>query len=416
MSYTWRLEPDADPASVGVDPAGLDRMAASFEQAVTEGALFGGAQVAVYVKGKRVLDMGGGVARRRTETEVAPDTMFVIFSCTKSLAALAMLMLYERGRFHYDEPVVTYWPSFADEVPEKRSVTIRQVMGHRGGFPAGPSWLTARYWPDRDAIRRAMEEVPLAWMPGKRNGYHAMNFGHVVNELVERIDGRDLGRFLAEEVTGPLGLGDLYVGLPDDPRLEERVAWIERSMGVSSPSAATGVTAGRGSASTGAGAPPRQTARTREPETRHAETPELSNPFNRPEIHRSVLPAAGGIATARDLARLHAALALGGTLDGVELVSPEGLRHCTTPTNRPGDVDETLRMPVRWGTGWHMGGMGQGSTVHTFGHGGMGGQVAFADPGRELAFAFTTTGQLQDTDFLTWRLGLQSGAFAACGT
>lgn len=126
-----------------------------------QGELFSGAQMAVYRHGRLVLDVGGGLARRRTGEPVTPDTLFVIFSATKGLAALAMWLLHERGAFDFDDPVVTHWPSFNAQVPAKDQVTIRHVMGHRGGFPTGPNWLTARWWGDRDALIRAMEEVPL---------------------------------------------------------------------------------------------------------------------------------------------------------------------------------------------------------------------------------------------------------------
>ena len=395
---TWRLDPDVDPGSVGVDGAKLDELATSLFTAIDEGALLHGAQLAVYRNGKRILDVGGGVARVRTEVAVTPETMFVIFSSTKGVAALAMLMLYERGKFHYDEPVVTYWPTFDSVVPEKRMITVRQIMGHRGGFPFGPEWLTAQHWPDREALRRGMEEVPLRWKPGEKNGYHPMNFGHVVNELIERIDGRDCGRFLAEEVFAPLDVRDFYVGLPDDEALEARVAWCYNPPGVMP-------VAWDRSAS-----PVDITAETPD---RYKETPELAEPFNRPEIHQAVLPAGGGIATARALGRVYAALALGGELDGVRLVRKESLDHATTPTNRSGEVDETITLPMRWGTGWHMGAYGRGSSLRTFGHGGMGGQVGFADPDRDLAYAFVTNGALK-REYWQWQFELQSLAFDAC--
>jgi CubicO group peptidase (beta-lactamase class C family) len=414
---TWRLDPEVEPEAVGMDGVTLDEIASRLFAAIDAGKLFGGAQIAVYRNGKRVLDAGGGIARRRTNACVNPDTMFVIFSSTKGLAALAMLMLYERTKFHYDEPVVKYWPTFDSQVPAKKMITIRQVMGHRGGFPGGPAWLTARYWNDRDAIRRAMEEVPLVWTPGEKNGYHAMNFGHAVNELIERIDGRDCGRFLAEEVFAPLGLGDIYLGLPEDQSLEERVAWVEGSQMGLTPAQATGITSTEvPSAQTAAsvvGQPPQPLRRGEETDQ---ETPELSNPFNRPAIWRAVLPAAGGIGTARDLGRVYAALALGGRLEDVQLVAKESLDHATTSTNRRGEVDQTIRLPMRWGTGWHMGGYGTASTLRTFGHAGMGGQVGFADPDKGLAFAFCTTGHLKPADYYLWRQELQSLAFAAIRT
>ncbi len=406
----WRLDAEVEPGSVGVDAATLDKMASIFSEAAESGELFGGAQLALFRAGKLVLDTGGGTARERTGMPVSPDTMFVIFSSTKGLAALAMLMLYERGKFHYDEPVIKYWPSFADQVPEKRSVTIRQIMGHRGGFPMGPAWLTARHWGDRQAIRRGMEEVPLRFTPGEKNAYHAMNFGHMVNELIERIDGRDCGQFLREEVFEPLGLRDIYVGLPDDAALEARVAWVDRTAQAANAAAATGVTS---ESDSGDAAAARTAAPTREISEEHRDTPELSEPFNRPAVHQAVLPAGGGISTARDLAAAYAPLALGGKLGDVRLVRKESLDHATTPTNRREDRDGTIRFNIRWGTGWHMGGYGRGSSLRTFGHGGAGGQVGFADPESGLAFAFTTTGQ-RKMEYARWRQDLQSLAFAAC--
>jgi len=408
----WRTEPEATPESVGMDPTVLDALVAEFEKTVDQGELFHGAQLAVYRRGVRVLEAGGGLARMRTRVPVTPESMFVIFSATKGLAGLAMLMLYERGKFHYDEPVVKYWPEFASAVPEKRQVTIRHVMSHRAGFPLGPRWLNVDHWGDREAIRRAMIEIPLRFTPGEKNAYHAMNYGHMINELCSRIDGRDCGQFLREEVFAPLGLRDLYVGLPEDAALEARVAWCyheivlnaARATGVAGPEAAS-------AAAPAVEAPELTEKRPIPPQYRN--TPELAHDFNRPETYRAVLPAAGGIAAARELAAVYAVLAQGGSGRGVSLVSADGLSQVTAPTNRPGDLDGTIGFPLRWGLGFHMGTHGRGSTMRTFGHGGAGGQIGFADPDRELAFAFLTNGELSP-DFVVWRYRLQGLAFKAC--
>ncbi len=384
-----------------MDRAALDRIAEDFARACEEGTRFHGAQLAIYRDGRRVLDVGGGLARVRTGIPVAADTLFVMFSCTKALAALAMLMLYERGCFHYDEPVVRYWPEFARVVPEKERVTIRHVLSHRAGFPGGPDWLTAEHWGDRATLRRAMEEVDLSFSPGEKNAYHALNFGHMVDALMERIDGRDCGRFLAEEVFGPLGLDDIYLGLPADERLEARVAWCynEMDLGVAR---STGVVApGHGDRQAPAGGTPRPTA------------PESAHPFNRPSTWRAGLPAAGGIATARDLTAVLAVLAGGGASGDVRLVSSEGIAAATAPTNREGELDGTVGWPLRWSTGFSLGFHGDGSTLRTFGHGGAGGQETFADPDRRLAWTFLTNGE-RSGDFIDWRYRLQSLAFAAC--
>jgi CubicO group peptidase (beta-lactamase class C family) len=407
----WRSEPEAAPETVGMDPEVLDALVADFAKALEAGELFHGAQLAVYRRGVRVLEAGGGLARVRTNVPVTSESLFVIFSSTKGLAGLAMLMLYERGAFHYDEPVTKYWPEFASKVPEKAAVTIRHVMSHRAGFPLGPKWLTAPHWGDREAIRRAMIEIPLRFTPGEKNAYHAMNYGHMLNELIERIDGRDCGVFLREEVFGPLGLRDIFVGLPDDPALEDRVAWCyhdivlnqARSTGVAGPESAN--------ATTEVEAP--ELAQKKEVPPEYRDTPELAHDFNRPETHRAVLPAGGGIATARDLACVYAVLAQGGSGRGALLVTPDGLAQVTACTTRPGDIDGTIGFPMRWGLGFHMGTHGRGSTLRTFGHGGAGGQIGFADPDRELAFAFTTNGELSP-DFVMWRYRLQGMAFEAC--
>ena len=415
----WRIDPEVKPASVGVDAADLDRMVKEFEETLAAGKLFHGAQMSVYRAGKRVLDAGGGMARVRTGVPVRPDSLFVLFSATKGLAGLAMLMLYERRKFHYDEPVSKYWPEFTRAVPQKAAVTIRHVMSHRAGFPLGPSSLTAEQWGDRAAIRQAMEEVRLRFTPGERNAYHAMNYGHMLNELITRIDGRDCGAFLREEVFGPLGLRDLHLGLPDDAALRERVAWCYNEIDLSpgrKAARATGVVSGEtlreraeGEAEDRMDPPPKRRA----PPERYADVPEMWHEFNWPETQRAVLPAAGAIGTARDLGAVYALLAQGGARGELALCSREGLAYATTPTNREGEKDGTIGFPIRWGLGFHMGMLGRGSTLRSFGHAGAGGQIGFADPDRELAFSFTTNGELAP-EFQLWRYRLQSMAFAAC--
>jgi len=406
----WRRDPEVEPAEVGMDRDVIERIVEDFASTCDTRERFHGAQMALYRDGRRVLDVGGGIARIRTEEQVREDTLFVMFSCTKALASLAMLMLYERGKFHYDEQVVAYWPEFARVLPEKAAITIRHVMSHRAGFPGGPDWLTARHWGDRAAIRRAMEEVELSFPPGQKNAYHAINFGHMVNELIGRIDGRDCGAFLREEVFDPLGLRDIYVGLPDDERLEARVAWCYNDMNLSA-ARSTGVVAPGHEDSAGEDAGPIAVASA--PSRDGLDVPELSHPFNRPATHRAVLPAAGGIATARDLTEVLSVLSLGGKRGDVELVSREGLAAATAPTNRASDLDGTVGWPLRWSTGFSLGFHGDGSTLRTFGHGGAGGQETFADPDRRIAWSFLTNGEISD-DFIDWRYRLQSMAFAAC--
>jgi CubicO group peptidase (beta-lactamase class C family) len=151
----------------------------------------------------------------------------------------------------------------------------------------------------------------------------------------------------------------------------------------------------------------------RAPPARYADIPEMWHEFNWPETQRAVLPAAGAIGTARDLGALYALLAQGGSRGDLALCSREGLAVVTSPTNREGEMDGTIGFPIRWGLGFHMGTLGRGSTLRSFGHAGAGGQIGFADPDRELAFAFATNGELAP-EFQLWRYRLQSMAFGAC--
>lgn len=397
---TWRSEPDAAPDSVGVDPAALDAIGRELEGALAEGRLFHGAALAVFRRGVCVLETGGGLARVRAGVPVTPETLFVLYSATKGLSGLGLLMLYERGAFHYDEPVARYWPEFASRVPEKAAVTIRHVLSHRAGFPLGPRWLDADHYGDREAIRRAMIEIPLRFRPGEKNAYHAMNQGHVANELYERIDGRDAGAFLRGEVFAPLGLGgDLHLGLPADPALEARVAWCYNSMALDAHSTGLGGADSEVAEESAGPSPP--------------DAPEEEHDWNRLSTWRAVLPAAGAIGTARALASVYALLARGGRDERAELVTRDGLAQATALTNREGEIDGVIGFPIRWGLGFHMGTHGRGSTLRTFGHAGLGGQIGFADPDRELAFAFATNGELHP-DFLRWRYRLQGMALSAC--
>lgn len=404
----WRRDPEVDPATVGMDPAGLDALAGSLDDALAEGKMFHGASVAVHRRGKLVLEAGGGTARVRTGEPVDPETLFVIFSATKGVAALAMLMLYERRKLHYDEPVTKYWPEFASLVPEKAAVSIRHVMSHRAGFPFEPKGLVPKLWGDREAIARALIEVPLEFIPGERNAYHAQNFGHMVNELILRIDGRDCGTFAREEIFDPLGIEDFWIGLPADEALEARVAWCYNKLDPRPSAGQTGVTGDEGGGR--ADAEMQATGEVYEPDpSRPGEWPERRHPFNRVETWRAVLPASNGIATAKALSSFYAALAK----QPPELVKRESLDAITAPTNRKSDKDDVIGFPIRWGTGFHMGFYGQGSTLRTFGHGGAGGQIAFADPERELSMAFLCNGQLAP-ELMIWRHHLQTMAFEAC--
>lgn len=334
-----------------------------------------GAQLAVYHQGRLVLDLWGGLADTQRGRKVERETMFVLFSSTKPLASMALHWLVERGKAELDAPVATYWPQFATN--GKASVTLRHILTHRGGFPETPAELPWRAWSDWSMVVRAMEQATPRWEPGTVSAYHPINHGWVCGEIVQRIDGRPFPKFLQEEVTGPLGMRDTYVGLP--AALEDRVARLHAMTDVDD--------AGLG------------TVRT----------------FNRPQVHQAILPAACGIATARDMARFYAMLAAGGSLDGVRIFAPETVARATA-LEIDGDRDRTLGQTIRRGLGFNLGGlqgfsnrMGLTSTVQTFGHGGAGTSICWADPALQLAMVFIPNG-FRGKELLTERCQVLSDA------
>jgi len=340
-----------------MDSEGLRAVEALFRQQIDEG-LHPGASLAVYRHGRLVLELFGGLARlpdgQASGQPVTPETLFVLFSSTKPLSAVCLHILLERGRLGLDDPVARHWPEFARN--GKAAVTIRHVLTHSGGFPQNPPQLVPRKWGDWNAIVQAMEEIELIWEPGQDTGYHPLNFGWVVGELVRRIDGRPISRFLREEVTGPLGMGDTYLGLP--PELEGRVACLYAMDNEVDPQAVAA--------------------------------------FNRPDVHQAVVPAGGGISTARDLARFYAMLAAGGTLEGVRILSPQSVERAIAVQVEV-RRDRSLGIPMRWALGFHLGGnrvdlFGYDTSPRAFGHGGHGSSVGWADPDLGLAVAIITNG------------------------
>ena len=219
------------PDAVSMDPEKLERVEEVFRRQIAEG-VHPGAGLAVYRYGKPVLDIQGGLAD--ADAGRAVD-----------------------GRDHVRADVVDQAPGGGLHVPAEaagpvglggcglqalagvrqerqgRGDRIYHVMTHQGGFPITPKDLPWTDWSDWDKVVRAMEDATPTFTPGEVFAYHPVNYGWVIAELVRRIDGREFSRFLSEEITGPLGMKDTYVGLPAE--LEDRVAKIELDGGGRGP-------------------------------------------------------------------------------------------------------------------------------------------------------------------------------------
>ena len=334
-----------------MDPQGLARVEELFNRQIETGG-HPGAALAVYRHGLPVLDLYGGLADRETGKPITEDSIFVLFSSTKAVTASCLHILWEWGQLNWDDTVASHWPGFAQK--GKEEVTIRHVMTHQSGFPDTPSHMTWDRWHDWDAAVDAMEQIPLDYKPGRMIAYHPRNFGWVVGELVRRIDGRPIDQFIKEEITGPLQVQEFHLGI--DPPMEERVAKLHAMEDCDRTSQVT--------------------------------------IYNRPEVHTAILPAGGGIATARGLARFYAMMAGGGTLDGVTTMKRETVEEVTKPQAE--GLDHSLDRQVMRSLGLSLGDPRSAAPgkedVRTFGHAGSGTSIGWANPDSGLALAYITNG------------------------
>jgi CubicO group peptidase (beta-lactamase class C family) len=302
---------------------------------------------------------------------VQADTLFPSFSTTKGVAATALHILADRGIIDYQAPVAKYWPEFAAN--GKGAITVAQAMSHQAGLHTTPPNDVSLDW-DR-AIDFIANGVP-AWEPGTATGYHALTYAWVVGGIVQGASGRHIKDVIQEDIARPLGVeGEMYVGIPDG--IEDRLAWLQNPEPPTPEQAAKSPMAALPEDHDFFKAMPR--------------TGGLN--FNDMEVRKACIPSANGHFSARALAKMYAALANGGEVDGARLVSPE--RIALMSTIQVDTPDRVIFMPIRKSIGFFNGGvtMGQhgatGPRETAFGHPGAGGSIAFADPEVGLSIAVT---------------------------
>ena len=182
-----------------------------------------GLQAAAYHKGKLVIDAWAGIADVRTGRKVDGGTLFTVFSTTKGVLYTAIHLLAERGLLDYEDLVARYWPAFGSR--DKQRVSIRQVLTHTAGVPQMPEGATPEDICDWGRICAAIADLPLLWEPGTMTGYHAFTIGWILGEVVRLIDGRSVAQFVGDEICRPLGLRNLFLGIPE--AVEDQVAFLE---------------------------------------------------------------------------------------------------------------------------------------------------------------------------------------------
>lgn len=364
-------------------------------ESILEKEPFGGAGVCIYQHGRRVFNMWGG-PKNPTGDPWEEHTPSVSYSTSKGVVATALHMCKDRGQIRYDEPVATYWPEFAQNGKDK--ITVRQVLTHSAGlYDLHRIVDHAELLLDWDKMVRALETAPAAHLPGRFHAYHAVTFGHLIGELVRRVSGKPVPDFVRTEIAEPLGLKNFFIGAPDDA-----IARAARNL--------YRVPEGRPGES-----PEAERARRRErakrmrllakglsffgipmsPERMKAAfwTKGLETfDFSLPDVLRACIPAANGLFSAPDLARFYAALASGGTLDGVRLLSDTTLREASTVHRR--GFDGVLVAPVRWRLGYHGVFKKFGFVRGAFGHSGYNGSGAWASPRHRASLAYVVNAGL----------------------
>ncbi|PXX56481.1 CubicO group peptidase (beta-lactamase class C family) [Nocardia tenerifensis] len=331
----------------------------------------GGGALAVYLHGEPVVDVWAGFARPEVPWE--RDTMALAFSTSKGVASTVMHRLAERGLLDYDEPVASYWPEFA--AAGKERITVRELLTHRAGLHRLRGLLPGPF--ERFFDDAAVTAALAAADPDPRrlvtSGYHGITYGHLVAELVRRVTGAEFTEVVRAEIAEPLGAEDLWFRVPEAergriatnfPRLTvARLSW-ERSARILS--------------------------RTRFAAAMDTTPNGFADLLSDPRLHDSVMPGLNGVFTARSIARLYGALANGGRLNDYQLLRPETIelmsqRQIFTP-------DYVLALRVPWALGFHGVPMkpSKADPVSAFGHFGLGGSGAFADPATGMSLGFVT--------------------------
>jgi len=346
----------------------------------------GGAQLCVYRKGEVVVDLWAG-RDKINDRPYGEDAITVIMSCTKGATAAAVHRLAERGLIDYEAPVADYWPEFA--AGGKGDARVWHLMSHSVGLPGvePESGVSAHDMLYHERHIGALEAMAPLWAPGASCHYHPITYGSLLDGVVRRVAGKSVATVFAEEIAGPLDL-DFWIGLPAEQ--EPRVAPHFQTTPGLAPGQMQAFIAGMGI----------------DVESRLAKvvihsfshTAELIETMNNREARAAEIPAGNGVADAKSLAKMYAAMI--GEVDGVRILRPETIEKARTLRTGdmvpPGDFAKLqFGAPVQYGLGYEFPRevnpmLGEGS----FGHAGAGGRIGFANPEAGVAAAYVANTML----------------------
>ena len=356
---------------------GFEAVREAFAENFTRRGELGGA-VSIYQDGEKVVDLWGGVRDRVSGDPWREDTMTLVHSTTKGMAAMVMALAHSRRWLDYDERVATYWPEFAQNGKER--ITLRQLLAHQAGLFAFDEPVDREVIADLDRLAAVMARQRPAWEPGERQAYHAISLGFYESEIIRRVDPahRTLGQVFDEEIAKPLGI-DFYIRVPESMP-DERLAPLEP------PSLWKRLT--------GFGLPVMWEA-VRRSSVLHRSL--IANPGTsfyvdpkRVVVRNLEAPSGGGVGNARALAKAYGVFATGGRELGLRRETLEALKAPATPA-RQGFYDACFRGPVHFSLGF----MKPCDAIRfghpgAFGAPGAGGSMGYADPELRLGYGYVT--------------------------
>lgn len=347
----------------GTCKPGFEALHAQFSANFDQG-LERGASVAVTLRGEPVVDLWAGDADGQG-TPWRRDTIVNVWSTTKTMAATCLLVLADRAELDLDAPIAEVWPEFAAN--GKAAVTTAQVLGHTAGLSGWDPPIEPVDLYDREKAVAVLAAQAPWWEPGSASGYHALTQGYLEGEIVQRVTGRSLGTFFRDEVAEPLG-ADFHIGLAESEewRVGEMVP----------PGTPLGLDPD------GPLDPDSIAVRSL------ISAPITGAECNTREWRAAEIPAAGGTGNARSVSRVHSALANGGTVDGIRILSPGGVERILV--EQAHNVDLVLGMKMRMGTGFGL--MNDliplSPNPRSFFWGGWGGSIAVIDLDAGLSVAY----------------------------
>jgi CubicO group peptidase (beta-lactamase class C family) len=327
-----------------------------------------GSCASVVVDGKTVVDLWGGWQDKACTKPWERDTIVCMMSVSKGVSAITFNVLLDRGLVELDAPIARYWPEFAQAGKEK--IPVRYALDHRAGLAVCSEKLPPGSIFDWDVIVNSLARQKPLWEPGTQSGYHIHNQGFILGEIIRRVTGKTLGNFFREEIARPLGLDYQIGGLSqaDQDRCAEVVPAIEGTLFASTSDAPKSMLAQAWN-----------------------EWPvaDRATVLNSRQWKVTEIPSGNGHGNARAVAKLYGAIARGGELGGIRVISENGVRQMTTEQHCLPEV--MMGRPYHQALGLILNTptvVWMGPNPKAFGHHGIGGSLGMGDREAKLAFSY----------------------------